>query len=220
VLGASAEDACFEDEIGLGAPPAIQTDQFVQLLEQALDGAGIPYAFSSDDVARHSFKHARWTIVACPGALEPELLARIARARARGRAVSVGPHAPRLDASFRPLVEPVVLETEPGDPVPALLPFDEGAIARAVVEARQRLELQTLFVEPAEVRITLHADSKGVPRVLFVVNATEHEIAAKVTSAGASVGQDVLDGALFRATQGVFEVTLPSRSVRMLELRH
>lgn len=219
VLGASAEDACFEDEIGLGAPPAIRTDRFVQMLEQALDAAGIPYALSSDDVARYSFKHARWTIVACPGALEPDLVARIVRARERGRAVTVGPQAPLLDASFRPLAEPPVLAADPGDAVPALLPFDEAAIVRAVVEARQRLDLPSLRIEPEDVRVTVHADARGVPRVMFVINATEHEIRATVTAAGAREGHDVLDGALFRVTVGVFELTLLPRSVRMLELR-
>jgi hypothetical protein len=219
VLGASAEDACFEDELGLGAPPAIRTDRFVQMLEQALDAAGIPYALSSDDVARYSFKHARWTIVACPGALDPDLVARIVRARERGRAVTVGPQAPLMDASFRPLAEPHVLATTPGDAVPALLPFDEAAIVRAVVEARQRLDLPSFRIEPEDVRVTVHADARGVPRVMFVINATEHEIRATVTAAGAREGQDVLDGALFRTAGGVFEVTLPPRNVRMLELR-
>jgi beta-galactosidase len=220
VLGASAEDACFEDEIGLGAPPAIQTDQFVQLLEQALDAAGIPYAFSSDDVARHSFKHARWTIVACPGALDAELIARIQRARERGRAVTLGPHAPRLDACFRPLAAPFALHGDPGDAVPAVLPFEEAAIVRAVVEARQRLELPVLRVEPAEVRVTLHSDAQGTPRVLFAINATKHAITASVTAAGAAEAHDVLDGAAFGATGGSFALSVPPRTVRMLELRN
>jgi beta-galactosidase len=219
VLGASAEDACFEDELGLGAPPAIQTDQFVQLLEQALDAAGIPYAFSSDDVARYSVKHARWTIVACPGALEPELLERIEKTRERGRAVTLGPHAPTMDATFRRLARPHVLAANPDDAVPSFLPFDEAAIVRAVVEARQRLDLPTLMVEPADVRITLHHDAHGTARVLFVINATEHEIATKVTAAGAREGHDVLDGLVLRANFGAFELTVPARTVRMFELR-
>jgi len=133
--------------------------------------------------------------------------------------VTVGPEAPVLDASFRPLLAPPVLETAPGDPVPALLPFDAGAIARAVLEARQRLDLPTLHVEPSDVRITLHSDERGVPRVLFVLNATERAIEAKVTAAGAHEGVDVLDGAHFRATVGRFELAVPPRTVRMLELR-
>ncbi len=219
VLGGSAEDACFEDELGLGASPAVEADQFVQLLERTLDRAGIPYAFSSDDVARHSLKHARWTIVACPGALEPDLVARVTRARERGRAVTVGPHAPLADGSFRPLAEPAAYVQEPSDMVPALLPFDEDAVVRAVADAQVRLELPTLFAEPADIRVTVHRDADAVPRVLFVINATERQIEAKVTSAGASEAEDALDGSRFRATVGVFALPVPPRSVRMLELR-
>ncbi|HTQ07977.1 MAG TPA: beta-galactosidase [Polyangiaceae bacterium] len=219
VLGGSAEDACFEDDLGLGASPAVEADQYVQLIERTLDAAGIPYAFSSDDVARHSFKHARWTIVACPGALDPELGMRVARARERGRAVTVGPHAPVADASFRPLAEPAVSGHESSGVVPALLPFDEAAVLHAVAEAQIRLELPTLFAEPADIRVTLHRDAAGTPRVLFVINATPHPIAAKVTSAGASDAEDALDGTRFRATVGVFELPVAARSVRMLELR-
>jgi beta-galactosidase len=219
VLGGSAKDACFEDDIGLDGPPAIETDSFVQALERALDAAGIPYAFSSDDVARYSFKHARWTIVACPGALEPDLVNRIARARERGRAVTVGPHAPVADASFRPLAEPLVLASELSAPVPALLPFDEAGIERAVLDARLRLELPTLSVEPAEARVTLHRDRQGVPRVLFVVNATTLPMQATVTLSGVSEAIDVLDGARFRATFGVLALPVAPKSVRMLEIR-
>jgi beta-galactosidase len=219
VLGGSAEDACFEDEIGLGAPPAVETDQFVQLLERTLDAAGIPYAFSSDDVARHSFKHARWTIVACPGALEPDLVERIVKARERGRAVTVGPHAPVADASFRPLPLPPRFAPEPNAAVPALLAFDEAAIVRAVAQAQVRLELPTIAVAPADIRVTLHADARGVPRVLFVINATSRAIDARVAASGAFEAEDVLDGARFRATVGAFELPVAARSVRMLELR-
>lgn len=219
VLGGSAEDACFEDEIGLGAPPAVETDQFVQLVERTLDAAGIPYAFSSDDVARHSFKHARWTIVACPGALEPELVERIVKARERERGVTVGPHAPVADASFRPLAEPPRFVDDPLAPVPALLPFDEAAIARAVAEAQVRLALPTIAVAPADIRVTLHEDERGTPRVLFVINATPDTIDAKVAAAGAFEAEDVLDGARFRANVGSFELPVAARSVRMLELR-
>jgi beta-galactosidase len=219
VLGGSAEDACFEDEIGLGAPPAVETDQFVQRVERTLDAAGIPYAFSSDDVARYSLKHARWTIVACPGALEPELVDRIAKARERGRAVTIGPHAPVADASFRPLADPPRFVHDPNAIVPALLAFDEGAIVRAVAQAQVRLELPTIAVAPTDIRVTLHQDRRGTPRVLFVINATSRAIDAKVGAAGAFEAEDVLDGSRFRATVGAFELPVAPRSVRMLELR-
>jgi len=92
-------------------------------------------------------------------------------------------------------------------------------VVRAVADAQVRLELPTLFVEPADIRVTVHRDAEGVPRVLFVINATPRPIEAKVTSAGASEGEDVLDGSRFRATVGVFELPVAPRSVRMLELR-
>ena len=72
----------------------------------------------------------------------------------------------------------------------------------------------------------IHDQSNGerLQRVLAAAGvgprrACERMIEAKVTAAGAREGVDVLDGALFRATVGSFELTLPPRSVRMLELR-
>ena len=168
---------------------------------------------------RGSRLRSRATIVACPGALEPELVDRIVKARGRGRAVTLGPHAPVADASFRAVSAPHAFVTEPGDAVPALLPFDEAAIVRAVTEAQIRLQLPTLTALPADIRVTLHADERGVPRVLFVINATPHPIDARVSAAGALEAEDVLDGARFHATTGLFELTVAPRSVRMLELR-
>lgn len=219
VLGGSAEDACFEDDIGLGAPPAIETDRYMQLIERTLDAVGIPFAVSSDDVARYSFKHARWTIVACPGGLDPALIERIHKARQRGRAVTVGPEPPHADASFRPLPAPVPLVTASSDPVPALLRFDEAAVAHAVARARGRLDLPTLRIEPGDLRLTVHRDARGVPRALFVINATAHGRDATVDAVGATEATDVLDGTRFGARFGAFELPVAARTVRLLELK-
>jgi hypothetical protein len=112
-----------------------------------------------------------------------------------------------------------VFAAEPHGVVPALLPFDERAVARAVADAQVRLELPALFVEPADLRVTVHRDAEGPARGLVVINATSRQLDAKVTSAGASEAEDALDGARFRATVGVFELPVAPRSVRMLELR-
>ncbi|HSU38914.1 MAG TPA: hypothetical protein VLJ38_05070, partial [Polyangiaceae bacterium] len=69
------------------------------------------------------------------------------------------------------------------------------------------------------IRVTLHEDERGTPRVLFVINATPETIDAKVAAAGAFEAEDVLDGARFRANVGSFELPVAARSVRMLELR-
>ncbi|HEY3494668.1 MAG TPA: beta-galactosidase, partial [Polyangiaceae bacterium] len=121
VLGGGAEEACFEDDVGLGSSRAVEADAFLAALERALERAHVPYTFSSGDVARHTFRNASWTVVACSGALEAELVGRIARARERGRAITLGPHAPVYDANFQPLPAEFPRELGPAGPVPALL---------------------------------------------------------------------------------------------------
>ena len=218
VLGGGASNACFEDELGLGGPRVIEVDRFLAAVESALDAARIPYAFSGGDTLRHSLKRAAWTIVASSSALEPELVERLSRARERGRVVSVGPYAPDRDATFRPLAEPFVLPSAAREAVPALLPFDTEAIARAVAGAQRELELTSLACEPDDVRVTLHCDKRGTPRVLFAINATEDGIAARMDARGARRAVDLIDGSVFSPHSGALSVELAPRSVRMLEL--
>jgi beta-galactosidase len=218
VIGGGAEEACFEDDLGLDGPLAIQTARYVRELERVLDAAHVPYAFSGGDVARYSLKNAAWTIVVSCGALEPSLVRRVARSLDKGRAVTLGPYAPVRDASFRPLAEPLSLSNTPDAPVPALLPFDLAAMASAVERARERLALETLPVEPADVRVTLHHDRKGVPRVLFVINASHEPRHARVAVSGATTATDLFDGRSFRASFGAFELPVPSHGVCLLEL--
>jgi beta-galactosidase len=219
VLGGGAKDACFEDDLGLATSPAVEADAFLAELEQALDRAHVPYTFSSSDVARYTFRHASWSIVACAGALEADLVRRIGRARERGRAVTVGPHTPVYDANFQPLSSGVSADLGRSGQVPGLLPFDKKAIADAVAHARDTLELCTLPVEPEDLRVTLHRDVRGTPRVLFVINATERETTGRVSLAGAYEAEDLLDGSIFRASVGALTLELPPRTARMLFLR-
>ena len=219
VLGGSPAEACFEDTFGLDTPRVVETEAFLRALERALDAAHVPYAFSSDDIARHSLKHARWTVVACPGGLDPDLVRRIERSRERGRAVTLGPHAAVYDASFRPLASPLVLSENDGNDVPAFLPFEEGAIRAAVAAARAKLDLPTLPVSHEDVRVTLHRDARGVARVLFAINATERELHTTVRAPVAMQAEDLLDGSVFRANSDrAFDLVLPPRTARMLEL--
>lgn len=218
VVGGGAEDACLEDDLGLGGPRAIETARYVRELERVLDAAHVPYAFSGGDVARHSLKNAAWTIVVSSGALEPSLVRRVARSREKGRAVTLGPYAPLHDASFRPLEEPLSLWFDGAAPVPALLEFDPETMAAAVARARERLSLETISVEPSDIRVTVHHDRNGIPRVLFVINATRDAKLARVASRGASAATDLFDGRTFRASFGAFELPVPSHGVCMLEL--
>jgi beta-galactosidase len=216
LFGGEADATCFEDELDLGSPRAVETSQFVQALERALERARVPFAFSSDDVARHSLKNAAWTLVVCPGALDARLLDRIDRARARGVQVTFGPHAPRFDATFR------ALERAPdrlrAGSVPALVPFDEAAIGQTVLRAKKALDLPTVGVEPDTAFATLHVDRRGRPRVLFVINPTDREVVARVDAGGTARATDLIDGLTVRASVGTFQIGLGARTTRMLEL--
>jgi len=218
VFGNEADAACFEDALDLGSPRAVETSQFLQSLERALERAEVPFAFSSDDVARHTLKTARWTFVVCPGAIDPSLLERIGRARERGRAVSFGPHAPHADAAFSPLASPPDLESVADDRVPALVPFDDAAIEDAVSRAAVALELPTLHVDPPVVRTTLHVDRRGKPRVLFVINGSDREVKVRVDAASTSRAADLFDGTTLEARAGMFDMELAPRTVRFFEL--
>lgn len=216
VTGSSMAESCFEDDFGLGSPVVLDTDRFIRSLEHELDAQRIPYAVVGGDVLPASLERARWVIVACPGALELPMALEIERAWWRGAAVSVGPHAPERDAAFRPRSSRLRVPTEIGAPTPALLGLDTD-YASVVREAKAELDLVPLLVQPHEMFATLHRDSNGQPRVLFLINPTEwaHECHVSVEAASAT---DALDGTRFVAVDGQLRVPVPGLVVRMLEI--
>jgi beta-galactosidase len=217
VLGGGAELGSLETELAGVEPRSVQTAAFVRAVERALEREGVPYAHSSDDVARHSLKVARWTIVACPGGLETSLVERLVRARERGQAVTLGPAPLEADGAFRRL-DGAPLLAKPEGGVPAVLALDEAAIAEAVAAAKQALDLPELRVEPEAARATVHVDRRGRPRALFVMNPSDQSIVAKVHIGGATSAQDLLDGESIGASVGAFEIGLGARSARLFEL--
>jgi beta-galactosidase len=217
VLGGGPELGSLETELSGLEPRCVETWRFLRALEAALEREGVAYAYSSDDVARHSLKVARWTIVACPGGLDAPLVERLSRARDRGQALTLGPAALAADGTFRPL-EAVPLVAKPEDALPLVLPFDPAAIADAVATAKTTLSLPTLRVEPEVARATLHVDKQARPRALFVINPSDATIVARVNIGGTTALQDVLDGASIGASVGAFEIELGPRSVRLFEL--
>jgi beta-galactosidase len=217
VLGGGPEHGSLELELaGLGVR-YLETAHFLRALELALEREGVPYTYSSDDVARHSLKVARWTIVACPGSLDGALVERLARARDRGQALTLGPAPLVADGVFRRL-DTVPLVTKADDTLPLVLPFDDRAIADAVAAAKTTLGLPTLRVEPEVARVTLHVDRQARPRALFLLNPSEARIVAKVDVGGVMALHDVLDGESIGASVRAFEIGLEPRSARFFEL--
>lgn len=216
LLRDGAVDAVLEDELDLGAARALETALLVRKLEQALDRLAIPYAFASSDALDHALARARWVIVANPGALSPELVERLERARREGVALSLMPHLPEYDAGFHPLAKKV--EFSPDERAPLLLPSDEAELFEALSRARERLNLRSLAFTPEHLRVTLHTDGAGVPRVGFVINPDRYPATARLELPGLSGAEDVLDGTLLHATQNAIEVAVPPESVRLLAL--
>jgi beta-galactosidase len=215
VLGRGPEEGCFEDDLGLESPVVMDTARFVRRLERELDARRISFAVVGGDLIGAVLERAVWTVVVSSGAIEPEILEWVRGALDRGKAVSLGPRRPDRDAVMRPLSRAPSLKRGES-PVDVLIESDSDAVERAVARAARRLSLPTLPIEPDDVLVTLHADHDGQPRVAFVLNPTESDRTARFAHRGTAV--DALDGQPIHATDGRLELSVPRRSVRMLEL--
>jgi len=216
VSGGGAEEACFEDDFGMGSPVTIDAWQFVKRLEAALSAERIPYAVVAGDLTEQALQQGQWTVVASAGGLEPEIRERLLHAQRDGRAISIGPHPVERDAIFKPLAEPFCMPD--GGAVPSRLGLDETALREAVRAAKTALELPSVSCSPDGISVTVHHDDSGLARVAFVINPTTRALRAELSLPGIARLVDALDGSEFRAKQGQFELPLPAQTVRLFEL--
>jgi len=216
VSGGGAEEACFEDEFGLGSPVVIEAWQFVKRLEAALSAERIPYAVVAGDLTEQALQQGQWTVIASAGGLEHEIRETLGRAMAAGRALSIGPYPVLRDAIFQPLDEP--FQVVEGGAVPSLLGLDEAELRAAVSAAKTALGLPSFGCAPEGISVTVHHDDTGQARVAFVINPTARAVRAEVSLPGIARAVDALDGTEFRARQGEFELPLPPHTVRLFEL--
>ena len=218
VLGAGAEEACFEDDLDMGSAIVIEAARFLRALERALDRRGVPFAVLNGDLLGHALEHGNWTILVSCGALGADLMGALDSALDRGRALSLGPRWPERDAAMRPLTvkyrqQLARLQADPD----RLIPGEEAAMVQAVDREIETLALPVISAEPEEVLVTLHHDRRGALRVAFVINPTETELHATIPGIGGEV-VDALDSQVIRAQGGVVSLQVPRRSVRMLEI--
>jgi beta-galactosidase len=216
VSGGGAEQACFEDDFGLGSPVVIDAAVFVRHLETALAAERIPFAVVAGDLIEQAMAHGKWTIVACAGGLGSEIRGALARGAEAGRPLSIGPHPADRDAIFQPLKEPFRLPERAG--VPVQLGLDEGLLREAVRSAKETLGLDSLRCAPDGVSVTVHRNAAGEARVAFLINPSTRALRAELSLPGIERARDALDGSEFHARTCVLEVPVPARTVRMLEL--
>ncbi|MEP7050426.1 MAG: beta-galactosidase [Pseudomonadota bacterium] len=216
VSGGGAEQACFEDDLGLGSPVLIDAAQFVRRMEAALAAERIPFAVVAGDLTEQAVTQGKWTVVACAGALGGEIRAALRKGVEAGHPISIGPHAAERDAIFRPLSEPFHVPERSG--VPSLLGQDEAALREAVRTAQAAFGLHRVQCAPDGVFVTVHRNQGGDARVAFLLNPSARALHAELTLPGVTRASDALDGSEFRARTGVLCVPVPAQTVRMLEL--
>jgi beta-galactosidase len=190
-----------------------EAHQFLTTLGRVLDRARVPYVTADADGLDHG---DAWTIVVCPGALDPVLTAWIGQAMASSARISVGPRAPERDDRFMP--SSVRLPPLERSVVPMVLPRGPATLAELVETTLSDLGIERLHAEPEPIHTTLHHDADGRPRVLFVINATEEPIEAWAAAPGATGAADALTHESFTIVNGLVRVPIPARTVRILAL--
>lgn len=217
-FGVGPRESAIEEDLGLGYPLAVEVGDFVHEFERALDARGVPYAVvGADDYAFAG--DVRWLLCASSGALETAVFERLARARARGAHVTLGPREPQFDESFRNPSLPYDLQKLASEGRLGPLVRNAMEAASAVDQAVDLLGLPTQACDPSDVLVTVHEDAAGVTRVVFVLNATDRQVTARVRC-GLTTSRvvDALEDTEFRVVSGVLEVAMRPRAVRMLKV--
>ncbi len=210
IIGAGWRESVIERDFGMGAPPLVAAEAYLRAFERALHARGVPFAYAGGETVENSIADADWVICASGGGLKPALVESLHAARREGVVVTLGPRAPELDGSMRPLRNPLDIEGFEIEPLDDLAQADR-LVARRIDE----LELPTWPTDPASVHVAVHEDDTDA-RVVFVMNPTAADVSARVALAGATALVDLLDEQRTPRVGGAFEVTVPARTVRMM----
>jgi beta-galactosidase len=211
VAGAGWRESVIERDFGLDAPPVMAAEAYLRAFERALHARGVPFAYAGGETVELSTAGAQWIVCASAGGLKPQLVDSLHASRKGGALVTMGPRVPELDGAMRPLRRPVDVKGF------EIEPLDDLARADALVARRiDELGLPTWPVDPIDAHVAVHEDASAVPRVVFVMNPTAHDLSVRVALAEIEALVDVVgDGRVTRAG-GAFEVPTPARTVRMM----
>jgi beta-galactosidase len=211
VAGAGWRETVIERDFGLDAPPVMAAEAYLRAFERGLHARGVPFAYAGGETVELSTAGAQWIVCASAGGLKPHLVDSLHAARKGGALVTMGPRAPELDGSMRPLKRPVDVEGF------EIEPLDDLARADALVARRiDELRLPTWPVDPIDAHVAVHEDTSGVPRVVFVMNPTAEDLTVRASLAEVDSLVDALGDGRVARTGGAFEVHAPARTVRMM----
>jgi beta-galactosidase len=212
VIGKGWRESVIERDFGLGSPPVVAAEGYLRAFERALHARGVPFAYAGGETVDHSIAGAAWVVCASGGGLKPALVESLRAARRAGTVVTIGPRAPELDGSMRPLRRPLNIEGFEIEPLEDLAQAD-----RLVAHRIDALGLPTWPTDPVGIHVAVHEDDTGA-RVVFVMNPSAADIAASVSLAGASALVDLLDEQRIARVGGAFELMVPARVVRMMSV--
>lgn len=220
VVGAAPCDLCVEQDFGIGYPLVVGADLLGRRAAAALERCGVPFAWVAGEDGLAGLGDAAWVICATSGPLDGELRAALAEAARRGARLSVGPHPPAFDGAMQSHGEEGRYGL--GATLELVAATDRSAIETWVAATVAELDLPRHRAIPESVRLTVHADEGGVPRVAFAINSGEAIEAARLelgTSCTARRWVDGLTGGTGPIDEGRIRLDLPARSAALLVLR-
>lgn len=209
VMGKGTREACLEDQLGLGYPVALETEGFLRSFEEALEARGIPHALVGGELRGAALLGARWIVCGTSGAMSTDLLGDLRNAVDSGVRLTVGPREPRFDGAWRD-VAPQLSEAH------ILRMHDPATVDALVARVASDMGLPSFACDPSFVHAAVHEDESGDARVLFVVNPTEHDTTARVTTGFDGPLVDVVSGESFRTERHMLELRVRGQTVRML----
>jgi beta-galactosidase len=213
VAGVGWRESVIERDFGLDAPPVIAAEAYLRTFERALHARGVPFAYAGGETVALSTVGAKWIVCASAGGLKPHLVDSLRAANEAGAVVTLGPRAPERDAAMRPLRTPVDVEGF------EIEPLEDLARADALVAKRiDELGLPTWPVDPIDAHVAIHEDADGVARVAFVMNPTAGDLVVRVSLAGVEALVDATGEGRVVRSGGAFEMHVPARSIRMMEI--
>lgn len=221
-VGMSPVEASSEDELGFEGPIQVLWWKMVARFADALSERNVPYVLVDGDVPEARLAQYRALIVPSYDFASRQRWRAITQYAADGGLVIHGPAMPRLDETFTPRPFEV-----PRDAMRVLVDRDEDALTAVDALLAKAPEL-TLDVaaSPASIEVTVHEDSGGAPRVIFVMNPTKEPVRATLTRSGAWADtgggppwtlEDRMSGESFSFGASV-DLSLPAASLRMLEV--
>ncbi len=208
IAGQGPREACFEDDLGLGYPLAIEADTFARSFEQALDARGVPWALAAGEDRAASLAGAQWIICATSGGFSGALIEALRQAQAGGVRVTLGPRPLTRDGALRPLADSLEVALVAGS--------DPASADEAVAQALEVLDLPRHACDPDGIYATVHENDAGEARVVFVINPSDVDQVARLTLGVDARWRDALEGDETRSEQGVLELRVRPKTVRMM----